>query len=250
MTVETGADCNGILADQQLFDCRESAVCQVSAAGIRQRNGHCFRCFYFKNGVNTFCHRQGYQSGTGSHGTVGREGCRSGFSGRSGDNQTMTEMPFVGLTITAMQQGAHRLCIEKIVSGRGFHQLCRDTDISHHQAAGMFSTRIEHVPQFGKGKRNGHMRPDRISQHPSGSAMNAGRNVNRNNRPTGCIHQINRLTIDAADIAVQTGAEQSVDNHVGLKHIFPVQGRQLSFVGTDNQCPRREVFPGLPPHHR
>ena len=75
-----------------------------------------------------------------------------------------------------MQHRAHRILIQKFVPRSGLRQLQRNPDIGHHEPAGMFGARVQDVPQLGTRERDGEMRPDGASEHPSGTAVDAGRN--------------------------------------------------------------------------
>src|SRR5512133_1172205 len=107
--------------------------------------------------VQTFWYCQGNQAGSGSHGTVGGQGCGTGFAGRSGDYQTVTRLPFMGLAVPPVKQGPDALFIKEIVPADSFHQPGWNPDIDNLQSAGVPGTRVEHVPQLckGEGDRDG-----------------------------------------------------------------------------------------------
>ena len=92
----------------------------------------------------------------------------------------------------------------------------RDMEPAAEAAAG-----VEHISDLGKAEGDGMVRPDGRPQNLSRIAMDAGRDIQAENRQAGRIDPFDHLPADAVDVAVETRPEKGVDDPVRVEERRP-----------------------------
>ena len=89
--------------------------------------------------------------------------------------------------------------------------------------AAQSAARVEHVSDLGEAEGDGVVRPDRRSHDLPCVAIDAGGDIQAEDRFTACVNQVDRLSVNAAHPTIEARSEQGVDDPVAVV-IDPVAG--------------------------
>ena len=131
----------------------------------------------------------------------------------AGGDQRVAALIFVG-----GEPGPRQRMIPKVrivgeeVAALGRQGRAADADIRHLDRAAITPPRHQQMAGLAGGEGHGPGGSDRHAPHLTGIAVDAGRQVHRQNRPPRSIHALDSEPRRAFEIACEAGAEQSIDD--------------------------------------
>ena len=201
---------------------------QLLQIGQRNTSGSRFLLWQYDDFTAFLGNKGRYRAGRGQIGIAaaslqkrqGGEVRRAVIIGGAGNKQRLPHAAFMGLGRAGGQfYRAIDLDLEAdiVIERRG------KRNVRDRQLAALAESRVQHVADLGQTEGNRVVRPDGDAHDGPRVAVNAGRDVQAENRFAALINQLDQIPVKTAHLPIQPGAEERIHQYAAV-HQFASYG--------------------------